>query len=123
GWRRCCAGVAAPCRAVGCGRWRSAAVGRARDVCVGAFRSGGVSREAMWSIIGWDVGMFCFFFQAEDGIRDRNVTGVQTCALPIYSIENITLLRNVSRPGGQWRQALAGAKPVCERIYDKVPIE
>src|SRR5207249_7114316 len=27
-----------------------------------------------------------FFFQAEDGIRDRNVTGVQTCALPILSI-------------------------------------
>src|SRR5699024_11739926 len=26
----------------------------------------------------------CFFFQAEDGIRDRNVTGVQTCALPIF---------------------------------------
>src|SRR5699024_11839896 len=25
-----------------------------------------------------------FFFQAEDGIRDRNVNGVQTCALPIY---------------------------------------
>src|SRR5207249_6402227 len=25
----------------------------------------------------------CFFCQAEDGIRDRNVTGVQTCALPI----------------------------------------
>src|SRR5437762_12159988 len=30
--------------------------------------------------------MFCyfFFFQAEDGIRDTSVTGVQTCALPIY---------------------------------------
>src|SRR5699024_11435789 len=27
-----------------------------------------------------------FFFQAEDGIRDRNVTGVQTCALPIFAI-------------------------------------
>src|SRR5699024_11271520 len=26
-----------------------------------------------------------FFFQAEDGIRDRNVTGVQTCALPIFT--------------------------------------
>src|SRR5437773_11093968 len=26
---------------------------------------------------------FIFFFQAEDGIRDRDVTGVQTCALPI----------------------------------------
>src|SRR5256885_6215764 len=30
----------------------------------------------------WDV----FFFQAEDGIRDYKVTGVQTCALPIYQI-------------------------------------
>src|SRR5690606_40782579 len=28
---------------------------------------------------------FCFFFQAEDGIRDFHVTGVQTCALPICS--------------------------------------
>src|SRR6266704_663564 len=27
--------------------------------------------------------IFFFFFQAEDGIRARNVTGVQTCALPI----------------------------------------
>src|SRR5690348_17741999 len=27
---------------------------------------------------------FFFFFQAEDGIRDGRVTGVQTCALPIY---------------------------------------
>src|SRR5256885_3793312 len=26
----------------------------------------------------------CFFFQAEDGIRDYKVTGVQTCALPIF---------------------------------------
>src|SRR5436305_3901321 len=28
---------------------------------------------------------FFFFFQAEDGIRDADVTGVQTCALPISS--------------------------------------
>src|SRR5690625_7644260 len=28
---------------------------------------------------------FFFFFQAEDGIRDGHVTGVQTCALPIFS--------------------------------------
>src|SRR5207249_2634697 len=34
--------------------------------------------------------LFFFFFQAEDGIRDRNVTGVQTCALPIC---------NLGRPG------------------------
>src|SRR5205823_568091 len=29
----------------------------------------------------------CFFFQAEDGIRDKLVTGVQTCALPILLVE------------------------------------
>src|SRR5688500_20257498 len=29
---------------------------------------------------------FFFFFQAEDGIRDYKVTGVQTCALPIFRI-------------------------------------
>src|SRR5438270_5297653 len=29
---------------------------------------------------------FFFFFQAEDGIRDLTVTGVQTCALPIFSL-------------------------------------
>src|SRR3712207_8908861 len=28
--------------------------------------------------------MYVFFFQAEDGIRDIGVTGVQTCALPIF---------------------------------------
>src|SRR5258707_8723662 len=33
------------------------------------------SRQAISSL--------CFFFQAEDGIRDIGVTGVQTCALPI----------------------------------------
>src|SRR5437867_13181086 len=32
--------------------------------------------------------MSLFFFQAEDGIRDRTVTGVQTCALPIFRFES-----------------------------------
>src|SRR5699024_11867759 len=32
-----------------------------------------------------------FCFQAEDGIRDRNVTGVQTCALPILSEQQTDL--------------------------------
>src|SRR2546429_5543742 len=36
-----------------------------------------------------------FFFQAEDGIRDVAVTGVQTCALPIFSKE--LLLREQRR--------------------------
>src|SRR5690606_40033178 len=33
---------------------------------------------------------FIFFFQAEDGIRDFHVTGVQTCALPIFSVFGTT---------------------------------
>src|SRR2546426_6389690 len=33
-----------------------------------------------------------FFFQAEDGIRDYKVTGVQTCALPIYLQANAVAL-------------------------------
>src|SRR5256885_11455256 len=37
---------------------------------------GWLSSSALWRV-------FFFFFQAEDGIRDYKVTGVQTCALPI----------------------------------------
>src|SRR5260370_441021 len=33
--------------------------------------------------LSWIVTSALFFFQAEDGIRDSSVTGVQTCALPI----------------------------------------
>src|SRR5712672_3712797 len=37
--------------------------------------------------------LYFFFFQAEDGIRDKLVTGVQTCALPIS--HNINIARTV----------------------------
>src|SRR5689334_23858890 len=40
--------------------------------------------------------LFSFFFQAEDGIRDGTVTGVQTCALPIYPNQPPT----ATSPGG-----------------------
>src|SRR5437762_11439413 len=39
----------------------------------------------------------CFFFQAEDGIRDTSVTGVQTCALPI-SRSHAESRRYLARP-------------------------
>src|SRR5476649_248951 len=39
--------------------------------------------------------IFLFFFQAEDGIRDHCVTGVQTCALPIFSV-SLPLEREVT---------------------------
>src|SRR5690606_39344768 len=36
-----------------------------------------------------------FFFQAEDGIRDFHVTGVQTCALPISSARQVRCYRSL----------------------------
>src|SRR5690348_17505494 len=52
---------------------------------------------------------FFFFFQAEDGIRDGRVTGVQTCALPILGDD-----RGNTHPGGRSGDrsvdALAAAK-------------
>src|SRR5207247_8214758 len=49
---------------------------------------------------------FLFFFQAEDGIRDPLVTGVQTCALPIY----LSILRI-------WRDAVPrGAPETCGKL-------
>src|SRR5258707_11783514 len=39
----------------------------------------------MYSVfVTYRILLFFFFFQAEDGIRDIGVTGVQTCALPIW---------------------------------------
>src|SRR5207245_7508475 len=47
-----------------------------------------------------------FFFQAEDGIRDATVTGVQTCALPIYLVANYTRPQpsDRSRSRHNWQQ-------------------
>src|SRR5256885_10530588 len=41
------------------------------------------------NIIHCSVVCIFFFFQAEDGIRDYKVTGVQTCALPIYLAKEV----------------------------------
>src|SRR5690606_39685793 len=40
-----------------------------------------------------------FFFQAEDGIRDFHVTGVQTCALPISAVVHVGQGSTVGPPG------------------------
>ena len=39
-----------------------------------------------------------FFFQAEDGIRDRLVTGVQTCALPIFRLNRAFCTNSICTP-------------------------
>src|SRR5207248_8664661 len=58
---------------------------------------------------------FFFFFQAEDGIRDRTVTGVQTCALPI--------LLGVAGRLGQRRQAAPADEPVAALLAKARPAE
>src|SRR5206468_5978565 len=51
----------------------------------------------------------CFFFQAEDGIRDLIVTGVQTCALPILALHDQRATASV-RPGLRFRIRTAGLR-------------
>src|SRR5689334_20876500 len=60
--------------------------------------------------------LFFFFFQAEDGIRDGTVTGVQTCALPIYVLRAKKM--SVSSPvwlevalNGPWTRAIQPRAP------------
>src|SRR5205807_7704665 len=53
-----------------------------------------------------EVMLFYFFFQAEDGIRDYKVTGVQTCALPICPLARPLCLR----PGGDTAGARVGGE-------------
>src|SRR5205807_7763865 len=47
---------------------------------------------------------FVFFFQAEDGIRDYKVTGVQTCAIPIYAVVIFLAVISSVVTGGLQRQ-------------------
>src|SRR5215210_1967545 len=78
--------------------------------------------------------IFFFFFQAEDGIRDTSVTGVQTCALPISTGQDGTDLPTPDASGslafaqGSGRLALVaaaapltcGADPGCPTAPDVV---
>src|SRR5437762_2174719 len=48
--------------------------------------NGGSVGSLWFSVVSFDYILIFFFFQAEDGIRDTSVTGVQTCALPILPI-------------------------------------
>ena len=45
-------------------------------------------------VFGCKSGRILFFFQAEDGIRDDLVTGVQTCALPISGVPPLLNFQN-----------------------------
>src|SRR5699024_7068473 len=62
------------------------------------------------------------FFQAEDGIRDRNVTGVQTCALPISATYFFGRSQSYKELDQQVRAAAAGLKAFGIRPGDRVAI-
>src|SRR5256884_5997028 len=58
-----------------------------------------------------------FFFQAEDGIRDVAVTGVQTCALPI-SAPRISFRAGTSKFPAAWMRASAASLGVANCFWD-----
>src|SRR5690349_3986758 len=75
--------------------------------------------SAYWDrMTGYSFAFCLFFFQAEDGIRDLYVTGVQTCALPICFRIRITAVSSVldgcrlaHHPPGWLRRPLWGSGP------------
>src|SRR5260370_39395677 len=68
-----------------------------------------------------------FFFQAEDGIRDSSVTGVQTCALPISLVtaRKAESLKKTQQAKGQTqtqaRTQVQAKAPVRPRVQAKAP--
>src|SRR5690606_41254042 len=75
-----------------------------------------------------------FFFQAEDGIRDFHVTGVQTCALPICLVEDVgpesleKLEASLERDRPELLKALYPYEPPhlltrreCDELFDTTP--
>src|SRR5690606_40951537 len=63
--------------------------------------------------------VFSFFFQAEDGIRDFHVTGVQTCALPIS--EGLVPAARCDIPGELRVCLSARCNAAAERGYGRDP--
>src|SRR5690625_7686774 len=59
-----------------------------------------------------------FFYQAEDGIRDGHVTGVQTCALPILDGDETSPLMNTTA-AGCWR-ASSNVRTTNSVLWPKV---
>ena len=77
----------------------------------------------MYSAIG--VWFVLFFFHAEDGIRDYDVTGVQTCALPIFKklgLNPDSMIRNADRGamGGPLEKLTTGAGDTIDPRFERL---
>src|SRR5439155_6282403 len=59
--------------------------------------------------------LYCFFLQAEDGIRDGHVTGVQTCALPISRGDDVVVADIVAARAEQVEEeiGIAGGRAIA----------
>src|SRR5256885_14077742 len=67
----------------------------------------------------WSSERCIFFFQAEDGIRDYKVTGVQTCALPILCCGGLTYFgvsKGLGAAGEQLKKQVADNADVKEQL-------
>src|SRR3712207_4126631 len=77
---------------------------------------GRAKRTVFYSCRGVDNSRYhvaVFFFQAEDGIRDIGVTGVQTCALPILPVAvPVAARRSASRPSSSCTNCSRASKPM-----------
>ena len=71
---------------------------------------GGGHIISLFTVFSWFV--VFFFFQAEDGIRDDLVTGVQTCALPIFTWSSAAAMHSPS----EWCAACRWYLPVAITI-------
>src|SRR5688500_19812508 len=73
------------------------------------------------SVVAWFL-IYAFFFQAEDGIRDYKVTGVQTCALPIFmpvtkSVGSSSMTNVCTRPELRWRADWASLSSMSSSMF------
>src|SRR5207253_8604670 len=86
-----------------------------RVSCGVSWIAGGWLRGTRCLVVCWPAtGLYwcVFFFQAEDGIRDGHVTGVQTCALPISRSTRRSEATPSASPGGR-------ASAFCERSEER----
>src|SRR5260221_3357999 len=76
--------------------------------------------EISWSLA---VSRLVFFFQAEDGIRDHCVTGVQTCALPIFGL-GLAMLTHIWKSLPFWTLILiSGRLAIPRELYEAASVD
>src|SRR2546430_13104647 len=95
--------------------WPAAPTLTGTVIKLGSLCQGGSPRVTTYQ----ELGECFFFFQAEDGIRDLTVTGVQTCALPIFCTRNLLDLRVLDKNGASTDSAVIAAIQQAVQLKSK----